>query len=87
MTLLNQSIQVTGQLGQFFEKLLDGQAPEKFTREFLRDLGFKSSNWHAAIALLKGLGFLSAEGIPTALYMEFLDRTNPTYSRDGAFIA
>lgn len=75
MALLNQSVQVYGKLGEFFAKLRDGQAPDKFTREFLKDLGFKSSNWHAAINLLKGLGFLSADGSPTSQYMDFLDKT------------
>ena len=75
MALLNQSVQVYGKLNQLFEKLLEGQAPEKYTREFLRDLGFRSSNWHATIALFKGLGFLSPDGIPTSRYMEFLDKT------------
>lgn len=75
MALLNQSVQVSGKLGTLFEKLREGQAPPKFTREFLKDLGFKSSNWHAAISLLKGLGFLSADGTPTPRYMEFLDKT------------
>lgn len=75
MALLNQSVQVYGKLGSLFEKLRDGQAPEKFTREFLKDLGFASSNWHASIGLLKGLGFLSPDGTPTGQYMEFLDKT------------
>lgn len=75
MALLNQSVQVYGKLGEFFAKLREGQAPEKFTRQFLMDLGFKSSNWHAAIGLLKGLGFLTADGTPTPKYMEFLDHT------------
>ena len=75
MALLNQSVQVYGKLEQLFEKLLEGQAPEKFTRQFLRDLDFKSSNWHAVIALLKGLGFLSSDGVPTQQYMDLLDKT------------
>ena len=75
MALLNQSVQVYGKLGELFAKLREGQAPEKFSREFLKDLGFKSSNWHAAIGLIKGLGFLSADGSPTSKYMEFLDKT------------
>lgn len=75
MALLKRSVNVYGKLGELFQKLLEGQAPDKFTREYLRDLGFKSSNWHAAIGLMKGLGFLSSDGSPTAQYMEFLDRT------------
>jgi hypothetical protein len=41
----------------------------------LKDLGFKSSNHHALIPLLKGLGFLTAEGAPTPRYMAFLDKS------------
>lgn len=75
MALLRQSVQVSAKLGELFAKLRDGQAPEKFTRGFLADLGLKSSNWHASIPLLKGLGLLSAEGSPTRQYMELLDET------------
>ena len=75
MTLLNKSIQVYGKLDQFFNILREGQAPSKFNREFLRDIGFKSSNWLAVIGLMKGLGFLTPEGTPTSQYMDFLDRT------------
>ena len=75
MALLNQSVQVYGKLDLLFEKLREGQAPDKFNRAFITDLGFTSSNWHAAIGLLKGLGFLSSDGTPTSQYMELLDKT------------
>lgn len=75
MALLKSYVNVYGQLEQLFEKIREGQAPDKFTREFLKDIGLKSSNWHAAINLLKGLGFLSADGVPTGQYMRLLDRT------------
>jgi hypothetical protein len=75
MALLNQSTQVYTKIGELFEALRKGQAPEKFNREFLKDLGFKSSNWHAVIPLFKGLGFLSEDGSPKSRYMEFLDPT------------
>lgn len=75
MTLLDAPTQVHAQLGKLFETLRSGQAPDKFTRQFLKDIGFKSSNHHAFIPLLKGLGFLTADGSPTARYKEFLDKT------------
>jgi hypothetical protein len=75
MALLNQSVQVYGQIANLLETLRAGQAPEKFTREFLKDLGFKSSNHLAFIPLLKGLGFLTSDGIPTPRYRDFLDKT------------
>lgn len=75
MPLLNQSVQVPGQIGKLFETIRLGQAPDKFTREFLKDIGFASSNHHAFIPLLKGLGFLTADGAPTQRYRDFLDET------------
>lgn len=73
MALLNQSVQVYGQLPKFFETLRAGTAPPVFTRQFLKDIDFKSSNHLQFIPLLKGLGFLTASGIPTERYKQFLD--------------
>ncbi len=75
MALLNQAIIVPGQLGKFFETLRGGQAPEKVNRQFLKDIGFSSSNHLSFVPLLKGLGFLSADGTPTLRYREMLDPT------------
>jgi hypothetical protein len=75
MALLNQQTQISSQIPAIFEKLKGGQAPDKFTREFLRDLGFKSSNHIAMIPLLRGLGFLNADNVPTERYRSFLDKT------------
>ena len=75
MALLNQSVQVYGQIEKFLSTLREGQAPDKFTREYLKDIGFKSSNFHQFIPLLKGLGFLTSDGVPTERYREFLDPT------------
>lgn len=75
MALLNQATQVSSQLEKLFQILREGQAPTNFSREFLKDIGFKSSNHHAFIPLLKGLGFLSSDGSPTQRYRDFLDGT------------
>ena len=68
MALPDSYVQVYGQLPEVFKRISDGQAPEKFTRQYLKDLGFASPNFHAVTPLLKTLGFLSAEGVPTARY-------------------
>ncbi|WP_208352431.1 DUF5343 domain-containing protein [Pseudaestuariivita rosea] len=75
MALLKQTTQIYTKLGEFFDKLREGQAPSTFNRTFLKDLGLTSSNWHSTIGLMKGLGFLSADGTPTNQYMDFLDKT------------
>jgi len=75
MALLNQSVQVYGQIPKFLETLRAGTAPASFTRQFLKDIDFKSSNHHQFIPLLKGLGFLTESGTPTERYKQFLDNS------------
>lgn len=59
----------------YFEALLNAQAPERFTYRFLENLGFTSSKDRQLIGVLKELGFLDEEGIPQKRYFEFLDRS------------
>ncbi|WP_281321973.1 DUF5343 domain-containing protein [Flavobacterium aestivum] len=53
------------------KKIIEGTAPEKFTIEHLKKLGFKSSNDYTSIGVLKDLGFLSENGNPTQVYHEY----------------
>lgn len=71
MPLTNAYVQVYGQLSELFERICEGAAPEKFTVQHLKDLGYASSNYRAVIPLLKALGFLSSDGAPTSRYHEF----------------
>jgi Family of unknown function (DUF5343) len=75
MALPDVYVQVYGQLPEVLKRISEGQAPEKFTRQYLKDLGFLSSNHHAVIPLLKALGFLSAEGTPTSRYHSYRDHS------------
>ena len=60
---------------QYFETILNAQAPEKFTVKFLKDLGFTSSTDLQFINVLKSLGFLEDSGAPTELYYRLFDRS------------
>jgi len=71
MSLPTSYTQAYGTLKEFFEKIRDAQAPDKFTHQILKDLGYKSNNHRPFIPLLKSLGFLSAEGVPTQRYKEY----------------
>jgi hypothetical protein len=71
MALTNAYVQVYGQLRQVFDRIAQAQAPSKFTVQYLKDLGFTSSNYRAVIPLLKALGFLSGEGVPTKRYLDY----------------
>jgi hypothetical protein len=55
-------------LGELFQQIVKGTAPDNFNIEHLKSIGFKSSNDRAVIPLLKDLGFLSESGVPTARY-------------------
>ncbi len=59
-----------------FSKIRSAAKPTKFTHEFLKQLGFPSSNDRAVLSILKGLGFLSADGSPTAYYDRLRDSTD-----------
>lgn len=73
MALANVYVQNYGQIPEFFSKIREGQAPAKFTQQHLRDIGFTSSNYRAYIPLLKTLGFLSSDGVPTSRYRDYRD--------------
>lgn len=62
-------------IGPIFEKIKSAARPSKFTNEFLRTIGFTSTNDRAAIPLLKRLGFLSDDGSPTSYYDRLKDNT------------
>jgi ABC-type antimicrobial peptide transport system permease subunit len=49
--------------------------PPKFTLEFLRNIGFTSTNDRAIVPLFRKLGFLSEDGVPTAYYDQLRDKT------------
>lgn len=57
-------------ISQIFDKIKGAAVPERFTVEFLRKLGFTSTNDRAFIPLLKKLGFLTADGVPTEYYSQ-----------------
>ncbi|SRR6266446_3092643 len=78
MALTDSYVQMYGQLPEFFRRIAEGQAPESFTRQYLKDLGFTSSNFRAVIPLLKQLNFLSPDGAPTSRYHEY---RNPARSK------
>lgn len=72
----------TNNIAKIFEALARAQAPERFTLGFLSDLGFKGSNDRSIIRVLKAMGFLDSNGVPTQRYFNFLDE-----DQRGAMVA
>lgn len=61
------------------EKIRGAAKPQRFTHEFLKQLGFGSSNDRAVIGVLKRLGFLTDDGAPTEYYARLKDVTDWQY--------
>lgn len=71
MGLPTSYTQAYGSLEEFFGRIRDAQAPDKFIHQILKDWGYKSNNHRPFIPLLKSLGFLSSDGTPTQRYHEY----------------
>jgi uncharacterized protein DUF5343 len=65
----------TAKLGAILTAIQSAQAPPKFNRTFLENLGFTSSGDRLVINMLKAVGLLSSDGTPTDRYFHFLDQT------------
>ncbi|MHC4179081.1 MAG: DUF5343 domain-containing protein [Planctomycetota bacterium] len=72
-----------GQLDRVLDRIRTAQTPPRFTQDFLATkLGCPGGSPKASIPLLKRLGFLGSDGVPTDLYHQF---RNPRLS--GAAMA
>ncbi|WP_199513890.1 DUF5343 domain-containing protein [Nucisporomicrobium flavum] len=72
----------TKNVDAILKKIVDGVAPDKFTNEHLKSIGFTSSSDRGIIPVLKDLGFLGGDGTPQPRYHNYRDR-----SRSGAVLA
>lgn len=73
MGLINRPTQISAQLANVFKTIREGTAPDKFSLQYIKDLGFGSSNYRVVVPLLKDLGFLTQDGSPTDRYKSYLD--------------
>ena len=75
MPLISTYVLPVNRSPTLFGKIRYGQAPERFTHQILKDWGFKSTNDRAFLPLLKALGFLTADGNPTQMYLTYRDHS------------
>ncbi|MBT9330334.1 DUF5343 domain-containing protein [Paracidobacterium acidisoli] len=75
MALSSSYVLPINRIPDIFNKIRDGQAPERFSNQLLKDWGFTSTNDRGFISLLKSLGFLSSEGKPTQRYNDYRDHS------------
>jgi hypothetical protein len=63
-----------GNIQNLFKAIKDASVPPKFTNNFMQTaLGLKSTTYRAMIALLKRLGFIDQNNVPTQAYKDFRD--------------
>jgi len=58
-------------LKKFLNKIQSVGVPDKFTHNELLKLGFKSSNDRIIITIMKALGFISPDGVPTQSWRDY----------------
>jgi hypothetical protein len=75
MALANAYVLGYGKIPELFTKIRDGQAPEQFSHQLLKDWGFGSSNDRQFVQLLKAIGFLAPDGKPTSRYHAYRDHS------------
>lgn len=64
----------TGNIEKIFGAIQSAGVPERFTHQFLKQLGFNSSNDRAVIPVMKALRFLDENSTPTERYKRYRDR-------------
>ena len=62
---------VTGRIKDLLAKVRTTGPPAKFTQAHLKTLGFTSSNDTSLIGVLKFIGFIDSNGIPTPVWNEY----------------
>jgi hypothetical protein len=68
-----------GLVTKILNKIKEAKTPDRFTQDYLGNtLGYSSGSAKPLIPLLKKIGFLSSDGVPTELYKQF---RNPDHSK------
>jgi hypothetical protein len=62
-------------LHKILDAIQKAGAPDAFGLDFLKDLGFSSSNDRGVVKLLKYLGLIDQSGRPQTSYRDFMDHT------------
>lgn len=62
-------------ISMIIESLQAAAKPPKFTLDFLRNMGYTSTNDRGIVSLFKKLGFLTDDSVPTVYYDQLRDKT------------
>jgi Family of unknown function (DUF5343) len=62
-----------GKISSLFEAIENAAKPSKFTHEFLKKIGFPSSNDRAFVSLFRHLGLIGVDNAPTEIFDDVRD--------------
>src|SRR3712207_4966 len=71
----------TKNLKAILDQIGRGEVPSKFTYEHLKAIGYPSANDRPIIPVLKALGFLDSNGVPTEQYRRLKDPNDRSEER------
>jgi len=69
----------TGSLKRFFAHIQTAGIPPKVTVSYLQECGFKGTNDKPIIKVLKSLGFIGSDGVPTNDWQKYRDKGSAPY--------
>jgi hypothetical protein len=69
-----------GKISKLLEAVGNAAKPPRFSYEFLKNIGFPSSNDRAFVSLFRHLGLINENSAPTAPYDEIRDETRRPYA-------
>jgi len=74
---------VPGKIKPVLAKIRDVGVPAKVTMQWLKTVGFTSSNDASLIGVLKYIGFIDGSGVPTAKWSQYRGSTHKTVLGDA----
>ena len=74
---------VTGKLGQLLTKIKEAGVPPKATYDWLKSIGYSSSNDRTMLAVLRQIGFIDADGAPSKRWKAFRGKDGPQVLADA----
>lgn len=74
---------VPGKIGSLLKKVQEVGVPPKATQEWLKSIGFGSSNDRSLLGALKQIGLIDTEGKPSKRWKDFRGRNGPVALADA----
>lgn len=75
---------VNGKIGNLLSAIGNAAKPSRFSYEFLKQIGFGSSNDRGFVSLFRHLGLITENGVPTSAFDEIRDETQRPYALGDA---